>query len=223
LLVGAFVAWFALTETFVHDTRYSMPMLVYLAVIGTGWIVYLSRPVRLAAAAVLALVAIANTLATSFGVGDTVLAANGPVSAQGHATTLQHSGQIVVYSNGGFQVAGPKRDGNMLGMLQALRRAGVLGVTWNVYQAQEPDFSEVGVNALLYVADLKSLVGIGETELTSHDAIFAHEAIKPAEPPPCVTLDDGTGVWVRLGNPKAHGARDYCPLPKPHLYGPAEP
>jgi hypothetical protein len=32
-----------------------------------------------------------------------------------------------------------------------------------------------------------------------------------------VRLDDGTGVWVRIGNPEAAGARDYCPLPKPHF------
>lgn len=225
LLVGSFVAWLAITETFVHDTRYSMPMLVYLAVIGTGWIVQLRPSARIAAALALGLVALANTLATSFGVGDTVLAANGQNDANGHATTLQHAGQIVVYSNGGFQVAGPKRDGDMLGMLQALRHEGVTTVLWSGAQAQGADFSSEGLLPLVRIAGLKYLLAeqVSVSGLDRHSAIFAHEPISAKEPPPCVALDNGTGVWVRLGNPNAHGARDYCPRPRPHFYGPAEP
>ncbi|HEV7163089.1 MAG TPA: hypothetical protein VGN25_07545 [Solirubrobacteraceae bacterium] len=37
--------------------------------------------------------------------------------------------------------------------------------------------------------------------------------LRPGKQPPCVQLDDGTGIWVRLGYPFAPGARDYCPAP----------
>jgi 4-amino-4-deoxy-L-arabinose transferase-like glycosyltransferase len=227
LLLGSFIAWFAITETFVHDTRYSLPLQVYLAVIGTGWILQLPRTGRIAASAAVVLVALANTFATSFGVGDTVLAATGPSDALGHATTLQHAGQIVVYNPGGFLVAGPKRDGDMLGMLRALERQGVTGVTWSAEQATEQDFTDIGVTVLSKIAGLAILEHLAAPtpvgSLTKRDAIFAHGPVKPGESPPCVTLSDGTGVWVRLGNPYAHGEQDYCPLPTPRFYGPKQP
>ncbi|MFZ1927317.1 MAG: hypothetical protein WAU42_14395 [Solirubrobacteraceae bacterium] len=54
-LVGGLVAWLAITLTPHHDIRYDMPLMPYLAVIGTGWIVHLSRVPRLLAASVLVL------------------------------------------------------------------------------------------------------------------------------------------------------------------------
>lgn len=217
LMVGAFVSWFAITETFVHDTRYSMPLLVYLAVIGTGWIVQLPGRWRIAAAAALVAVVAANTLTTTFGLGKTVVLAHGGTTAEGHATTLQHRGQLVVFSNEGFQVAGPKRDGDMLGVLTALRREGVQGVVWNPEQAYEPAFSTVGITVLARIVHLAILSG--ESKLDRHTAAFVHETIVPGEPPPCVPLYDGTGVWIFIGDPKARGARYYCPVPEPHYYG----
>ena len=44
LTVGAFVAWLILTETYFHDTRYSMPLLLYLAVFAGGLDRALQRP-----------------------------------------------------------------------------------------------------------------------------------------------------------------------------------
>jgi hypothetical protein len=216
LAVGAFLAWAFLTETFVHDTRYSMPLLVYLAVFGAGWIVRLGRRGRIAAMAVLVVVALANTLGASFGVGG-----EASISLPGASpASLSQPGVVTFYSNGGFLVSGPHRDGDLLAVLQALRREGVRAVEWPPEQALEPDFSEGGVVALLQIAGLEQ---VGEhvpaEELTRRDAVLAHRKVRSNIPRPCVLLDDGTGVWVRIGDPLAAGARDYCPLPKPHFYG----
>ncbi len=216
LTVGAFVSWAILTETFIHDTRYSMPLLVYLAVFAAGWIVRLPRRGRIAASAVLALVALANTLGTSFGVGAPVRTALPGASGAG----LQQAGDITLYENTGFLVGGPRRDGDFLAMLQALRRNGVREISWPSSQSLESDFSSGGVEALRAIAGLELVPGgIRVSRLTRRQAFLSHERITPGEPPPCVTLDDGTGIWVRLGNPEARGAQDYCPLPKPHFYG----
>ena len=69
LLAGAFLTWLINTITPHHDIRYGMPLIVYLAVIATGWIVCLPRKARLVAIVVLAFGVAANTLGITFGVG----------------------------------------------------------------------------------------------------------------------------------------------------------
>jgi hypothetical protein len=219
LAVGAFVGWLAITQTFVHDARYSEPLLFYLAVIGTGWIVRLPRRGRAVAASVLAIVALANTLGTSFGVGG-VAALTKP---RWWGTSVQQLHPDPIYSNVGFLVSGPKRDGDMLAMLRALRRQGVEAVEWPAEtQVLQPDFSSIGVLVLAQIATLTPLEQVELSTLNRHVAALEHESISAGSAPPCVRLDDGTGVWVRLGNPLARGAQDYCPLPKPHFYGPRQ-
>jgi Dolichyl-phosphate-mannose-protein mannosyltransferase len=216
LLVGAFLSWALLTETFVHDTRYSMPLLVYLAVFGAGWIVRLPRRGRIAATAALVLVALANTLGASFGVGGRV-AVTLPGASK---TALERPGTVIVFDNSGYLVAGPRRDGDLLAMLQALHRAGVRDLTWPADAVLGPDFSQGGLVALATIAGLGQVPEKAHNdELTREDAVLSHDRASGNGPPPCVRLDDGTGIWVRIGNPLAPGARDYCPLPKPHFYG----
>jgi hypothetical protein len=213
LTVGAFLGWAIVTQTFVHDIRYGMPLLIYLAVFGAGWIASLKRRWQIAAATALALVAVANTLSASFGIGG-----RASVTLPGaSATALEKPGTITFLNNQGFLVAGPQRDGDLLAMLQALRRQGIRRVAWIAATALEPDFSEEGVEALIQIAGLEPLSGVEASALTRQDAILAHGTLEG--PPPCVRLDDGTGVWLRIGNPEAPGAKDYCPLPKPRYYG----
>jgi hypothetical protein len=216
LAIGSLVAWFAITETFVHDTRYSMPILVYLAVFGAGWIVRLPRPGRAVATTALVLAAAANTLGVSFGVGETLR-----LQLPGANTSfLQAPGILTVYSNEGFLVAGPQRDGDMLATLRELKRNGVQVVVWHHLKA-EPNFSNAGLKALAKIAGLPARNGYPvPATLNRHDAILAHGPIEPGETPPCVRLSDGTGVWIRLGNPNARGALDYCPPRHPQFYGP---
>jgi xanthosine utilization system XapX-like protein len=216
LTIGAFLAWAILTETFVHDIRYSMPLLVYLAVFGAGWIARLGPPARIAAATALVVVAIVNTLGTSFGAGGSLT-----VRIPGAASVgLGDLRTLTVYDNQGFLVSGPRRDGDLLATLSALRRNGVREVFWPFEEALAPDFSEGGVDALVAIAGLSGVPeGTPESALTSRDAVLSHGQPGPGVPPPCVRLDDGTGVWVRIGDPLVPGAKDYCPLPKPHFYG----
>ena len=218
LTVGAFVGWLAVTMTYAHDVRYGMPLLVYLAVFGSGWIVRLAPRWRAIAATALALVAVANTLGVGFGVGK-------PVEFTLPGTKyedLEVPGKVAIFENGGFAIGPPTREGDLLAMLRALRRNGVSTVTWPPRDALEPDFTEIGVSDLVRIAGLSTMGANAARTLTRQDAVFIHTKIVPGETPPCVNLEDHTGVWVRIGNPNAPGAQDYCPLPKPHFYGPKE-
>jgi hypothetical protein len=201
--------------TALHDVRYDMPLMPYLAVIGTGWIVHLPRTARLAATGLLVVAVAANTLGTTFGVGGQV------------ETKLVHSppasqalpDRVVFYSNqGGLGVAGPHRDGNLPGLLRALRPTGVRGVAWSLAQSQEPDFSSEGLIPLALIAGLDYTKN--PEAVVSIPAVVGliHESVTPRSPPTCTRLSDGTGVWVLRRNLATRKLELYCPFPHPHFY-----
>ncbi len=217
LTVGALVAWFAITETFVHDTRYSMPLLLYLAVFGSGWIVRLPRTGRMIGTGALVLVVIANTLATSFGIGGALrMTLPGAKPA-----LLDNPGVLTFYSNGGFLVAGPRRDGDVLRLMQALHRNGVHVITWANIASEEPppeltpSFSSAGLEAFALIAGLELAKGAPSTR---SEATLGHGPVEASHAPPCVKLSDGSGVWIRLGNPNVPDVKDYCPFRHPAYY-----
>jgi hypothetical protein len=214
-LVGGFVAWLTMTLTALHDVRYDMPLMPYLAVIGTGWIVQLPRIARLAATGVLVLAVAANTLGTTFGVGgkvETTLVRSPPV-------TPALADRIVFYSNQGFLVAGPKRDGDVLALLRALRRDGVTVVGWNVSQSKDPAFSFEGVRALALIAGLLPIYEPGQVPAGSTAAGLIHQSNPPVAPRACITrLSDGSVVFAVRHNPASGRNALYCPFRHPQFY-----
>jgi 4-amino-4-deoxy-L-arabinose transferase-like glycosyltransferase len=214
-LVGAVVAWLAITLTPHHDLRYDMPLMPYLAVIGTGWIVHLPRAPRLAAVALLVLAVLANTLGTSFGVGgqmEAKLLSSPP-------NTEAYPDRVVLYSNRGFLVAGPQRDGDVPGLFKALRGEGVEVVAFHITQIEAADFSGEGLGPLAMIAGLLPSV---ETALASSSAsavTVIHQSRSPASPPACTTLSDGTGVWLLRLDGLSGQLTYYCPLRRPQYYG----
>jgi 4-amino-4-deoxy-L-arabinose transferase-like glycosyltransferase len=218
LLVGGIVAWLAITMTPHHDIRYGLPLLPYFAVIATGWTAYMNRAVRLAAIGVVALAVAANTLGTTFGVGgrtEIKLVSSPPRDSEAEP------GQVVLYSNTGFLVAGPKRDGNVPGLLSALQQASVRQVAFDSPQHEDrSDFSNSGVAALSLIAGMTVAL---ETRLPS-DATpsvvgLVHRPITPQAPPSCTRLSDGTGVWVVRYDAAERRLSLYCPFRQPSFYG----
>jgi 4-amino-4-deoxy-L-arabinose transferase-like glycosyltransferase len=213
--VGAFVAWLFITLTPSHDIRYGIPLLPYLAVIATGWIVYLPRAAARAAIAVLVLGVIANMLGTTFGLGNTVkvvLVHPPPHGEQG-------ADAVTFYSTTGFLVAGPTRDGDVPGLLEALRREGVRTVAWMRSQGRAPDFSSEGLLPLTRIARLSRVL----TEAPAYSryakaATLIHQRVGAHAPPACTRLSDGTGVWVVRHDVATGELALYCPTLRPQFY-----
>ena len=218
LAIGAFVAWLAITETFIRDPRYSMPLLVYLAVFGVGWIMRVSRAARAAAVTALGIVGMINVTGISFGVARTV-----SLELPGaHPNLLQHPGVLTFYTDGRDSLGtGPHTDGDMLGTLRALRRNGVVSIVLEGSTSADEAFSAPGMFVLDGIAGLGTVFDnrVSSASLTRRYASLRNGPIRTGETPPCVRLDNGTGVWIRLGDPYAAGARDYCPSRRPALYG----
>jgi Dolichyl-phosphate-mannose-protein mannosyltransferase len=214
LLVGGLIAWLAITLTPHHDIRYDMPLMPYLAVIGTGWIVHLSRVPRLLATGLLVVAVAANTLAITFGVGKPV-----EVKLVGYPpNTEAFPDRVVLYSNAGFLVAGPRRDGDVPGLLDTLKNEGADAVVISLRQSEGPDFGIEGLFPLFMIA--KMLPSLEPALLSTSTAVVAlvHQAISRGLPPTCTTLSDGTGVWVLRLDPISGKIELYCPFHNPHYY-----
>lgn len=206
LAFGAFVAWAALTETYVHDPRYGIPIIVYLAVFAAAWVSRLPRSARAVAATLLVLIALANSLGVSFGVGQRVTTA--PPSAY-----IQQPGSLTFYANYGFWVGPPARDGDLLGLMRALRRNGVRYVSWYSEHESEIEYSFPGIAVLARIAGLEVPRKQVDSATAGRDhAFLIHGGRAPGFHLPCIKLRDGAGVWVRLGGSRSIQGWDYCPL-----------
>jgi 4-amino-4-deoxy-L-arabinose transferase-like glycosyltransferase len=201
LAVGALVTWIALTETYVHDPRYGIPIVVYPALFAAGWVSRLPRAARSLLAVALVLVAAANSLGVGFGVGRTV-AIGAPTA------TYQQPGRLTFYAASGLWLGAPAPEGNMLGLLRTLRRRGVLAIRWSSPSEDETVFSFAGIIALARIARLGVASESIDPLAAGRDIAFLrHGPLIAGLPPPCTTLQGDLGVWVRLGGSRSWS---YC-------------
>ncbi|HEY3827578.1 MAG TPA: glycosyltransferase family 39 protein [Solirubrobacteraceae bacterium] len=215
LLGGCFLTWFIITLTPHHDIRYGMPLIAYVAVIATGWIVCLPRAPRIAAIAVLVVGVVGNTLGVTFGVGQetTIALAHPPPN------TEQLPDRIIFYATNAFVNAAPSRDGDVPGLLDALHRNGVRTIVLNLEQSGRPDFSFEGLLPLIRIAGLASVTTREPEFARSAQAVtLIHEPVAAHDPPPCTRVSDGTGVWVVRYNTAARKLKLYCPTRRPQVY-----
>jgi len=214
-LGGGFAAWLAITLTPHHDIRYGLPLLAFLAVVGTGWITALPRTASLAASCALVLAVTAATLGIDFGVGQeaTLALINRPPS------TEQHPDKIIFYSTSGFLASAPRRDGDVPGLLQELHREGLQTVAWSIAQTSAPDFSWEGLKPLALMSGMTPVL-TRRLEFSSRSSVatLVHTPVRARAQPTCTRLSDGTGVWVVRYDPSARELALFCPTHRPRFY-----
>lgn len=214
LLGGLGGSWLLLTLLMHKDMRYTLPMIVYLAVLGTAWIVRLPRPARGLVAAGLAAAVVAATVGATFGVGGPV-----PVRPPGNLGAALGVGvpprdRVIVYANHNYLVAGPRRDGNMLELLRGLNDAGISEVFWDpgISGPEHPDFNGSGLTMLARVAGMSVAKRIAEQAVLPGQGLLIYERPR-RDWAPCLRFGSGMGVWVLVfpvdGRPDR--AVPYCP------------
>jgi hypothetical protein len=229
LLGGALVSFVGITLVLLKDPRYSLPALIYLAVLGTAWIPKLTpRLVPFLTAAVV-LVACASVAGVAFGLGGhdyklrIALPGAYPEKPPGDRF-------ITVYSTMGWILGPPESgDGEVLAMLRGLRREGVRKINFCCTEksppgsviggANRPDFNTIGLDVMSREAGLKFTRD--QTELRPTD-VFLVARPPIADAPPCQRFRDGTALYAVLGNPIGKPFSRYtfiCPGRKPAVYG----
>jgi hypothetical protein len=209
-----------------HDVRYSEPLIVYLAVLGSGWIALLRRRWQLLAGGALGLAVVAATLGATFGVGDSTGSRSPPVlpgnQRAPHGEGVPPLHRLTLYSTHNFMVSGPRDGGDVLGLLKELRDDGIRRVAW--FSEWAPltyvDFNNHGLGTFALIAQVEVPFGVVDLGRLGRDTAVLIPEPRLGRARPCVRLSGGMGLWIRLGNPGAKGARDYCPRFSPPVYGP---
>jgi len=194
LVGGLFVSWLLLTF-FLHfkDNRYALPVLVYLAVIGTFWIVTLARPWRQLATVAVAVLAAMNFAAVSFGLGKAVT-----VHVPGYPTRVPDQGDLTFYTSNGWLTGGPERGGDIPGIVE---REVDRGVKTLGFEPGGPIF--FNANGLAALASLNEVKVTMDPKTLPRDGLFVFTRdAKGRFSRPCVTASDGTPVFFARGGQK---------------------
>jgi 4-amino-4-deoxy-L-arabinose transferase-like glycosyltransferase len=194
LLIGGLVGYLAVSYLRHKDPRYTLPILVYVAVLGTFWIPSIARS-RLRTGVTVAIVAIAalNFAGMSFGIGGTQRVM---LALPGAESNMIFPWQLTLYENVGWLRGGPQHDGDVRGLLTGLHKTGITAI------AMDPDVNEIDF----------SILGIGPVAESVNVAVLAAPAAGPQyaylllhtpgsrDPRPCQRLNDGSGVYVVSGS-----------------------
>jgi 4-amino-4-deoxy-L-arabinose transferase-like glycosyltransferase len=196
LLGGLFVSWLGMTMITHKDPRYSLPALIYMAVLGSGWIATAKHGRKLLTGALVAVVAI-NLIGVSAGLG-TRLRVTFPGAPK---SSVLAERSITLYSPDGWLRGKPEHDGDVLALLRGLKRIGVRTVTFDAASSNDINFNTSGLQVMAFEAGLPPTFVYDPAALGPHDAFVLRHFPTPGDPPPCQRLNDGSGVYVVLGNP----------------------
>jgi 4-amino-4-deoxy-L-arabinose transferase-like glycosyltransferase len=229
LLGGALVSYVGITMITIKDPRYSLPALVYMAVLGTAWITQVTPRLRpWLTAAVLVIVA-ASFASVAFGLGGSnyrlrvTLPGPSPEEPQGERA-------LTLYATTGWLQGPPEtRDGDLRALMRGLHRAGVRGAAFCCGHerpevgidggAERVDFNVSGLVVAAKEAGIHYVEQ--QAELGPRNVFVMARAPVPGLPP-CQTLRDGTGIYVVLGSPLGKPFTRYafiCPGRTPKIYG----
>lgn len=210
LLGGLFGSWLLLTLVMHKDMRYTLPTIVYLAVLGTAWIARLERRPQMVATAALAAAVVATTLGMTFGVGGAVPARPPGNLGAALGVGVPPRNRVVFYANHDYLVAGPRRATDMLRFMRGLRRIGVRRIYWDpaVSGPEHEDFNGAGLETLGRIAGLAVADVIAPGFILPHYALLWYQPAR-SNSKPCLRFENGWGVWALLG--RDGGAVPYCP------------
>jgi 4-amino-4-deoxy-L-arabinose transferase-like glycosyltransferase len=219
LLAGLVVGYGVTVASIHNDARYMVPLVVYLAVLGTAWFARAPRRlVRVGGTVALLAVVLANLTMTSSGRGPHVA-----IAVQDRYASYVGSGHAEVLSPVGHVTGGPKRGGDLAAVLRAVHDAGGRRIKFEVASIGVSTlFNGAGATLLAErMGGLKVVTGDGLVELGDRDVLAFRRADGAAGAPPCAAIGDGTGVYLRLGADlrRPGGTRRlYCPTRVPATY-----
>ena len=220
LLGGVAFSYVAMSLVHHKDIRYTLPALVFVAVIGAGWIAEVhGRRLRVALAALLVAVCVANFVGVSTGLGTEI-----KIALPGACATCPsplHERYLRIFATDGWLRAKPARGGDVLGLLRGLRRLGYEEVAFDGPAANSPDFNGSGIEAIARIAGLRVLP-LGNLAVPPGAVYLRRRYPEPGAQAACRRLDDGSSVYVILHDASLPPDRLtlVCPGREPAIYGP---
>jgi hypothetical protein len=218
-LVAALLVGIVLSVALTHnDVRYTMPLLVFVALLGTAWFAEASRRwLRVGAGALLAVICLLNVFTVSTGDGpDIRFHVGGPGSDAVY--NAPEGGFVHVFSTEGFLVSGPTRASDVLAELRAAHRQGARQVAIDRINVGPSEYNAAGITVLAHFAGLQVAPNNDYAALGPRD-LFVTGGSSSAEP--CQRVVSGEGVYFELGPdvaPVSSADNLVCPTRSPDTY-----
>ena len=192
LLGGAVLSYLGMTVLLHKDPRYTLPILVYVAVLATGWIATLRlRRWRAALSAAVVVIAALYLVGVSSGIGGAVR-----IRLPGAQQTAIAQGQLTLYETTGWLRGGPVHDANIQALLSGLRTAGIRDVL--LFPTGDPiDFNIAGLTYMAVAEGLR--VNDAGAFPAAQQASLILSPAGLAAPPPCQRMNDGSRLYVVRG------------------------
>jgi hypothetical protein len=200
LLAGGVFSYLVMTYLTHKDPRYSLPLLVYVAVMGTFWMVGIRHTVlrRVVIGGVIALAAL-SVESMQIGIGG-IHRAMIPLPG-GQSDNLIFPYKLTVYENQGWLRGPPQHDADARWLIRGLKREGY--TTLSIDQSvNDLDFSELGLTPVAFS------LGVQVPQLTTenapgpapHEVFLLLRSPQAGGPPPCMTLTDGNQIFAVSGD-----------------------
>jgi 4-amino-4-deoxy-L-arabinose transferase-like glycosyltransferase len=190
LAAGALVSYGCLTWISLKDPRYALPMLPYLAILGTGWIPLLRARARAVAAAGISAVALLNVVMTVWGTGapGSILIKGAPGQSQGR--------QLTFWLPQGWIAGRPESSSAIVDVMRAAHANGIDAIAFDP-GANQSRFNHPGLDILSRVA--KVPIAIPFDPNNPREVVISNRNPPLADRKPCGMLSDGTGIYLSRG------------------------
>jgi 4-amino-4-deoxy-L-arabinose transferase-like glycosyltransferase len=217
-IVAALLVGMVLSVALTHnDLRYTMPLLVFVALLGTAWFATAAqRWLRVGAGTALAIVCVLNVFTVSTGDGPNV--AFHVNAATDAANGAPQAGDVHLFSTDGFVVAGPSRSSDVLAQLRAARRQGARQIAIDRLNVGPSEYNAAGVTVLAHFAGLDVAPNNDYAALGPRDLYVTGGE---SSAPPCQRVVTGEGVYFELGAdvaPVSSADTLVCPTRSPDTY-----
>lgn len=190
LVAGALVSYAGLTWISLKDPRYMLPMLPYLAVLGTGWIELLRHRWRTAAIAAIGGVALLNVVMTIWGTGPIgkLYIKGAPGNSQGR--------QLTFWLPQGWIAGRPETSSAIEDVMRAAHAGGIEAIAFDP-GANQSRFNHPGLDIQSREAGIP--IAIPYDFNNRHNAVISNRNPPLEGEVPCGMLSDGTGIYLTRG------------------------
>jgi 4-amino-4-deoxy-L-arabinose transferase-like glycosyltransferase len=219
-LLGGLVVAIVLAVALTHnDTRYTMPLVVYVGILGSAWFATSGRRwLRVGAGSLLAVIAALNLVTASTGEGPAWVPRTGIGSA-----TVPYAGDLSVFSTAGWLVGRPESSGNVQHQLELARQQGAHYVAIDRVRVGTSEYNVTGLGMLVRFAGLEVAPEDDYAALGPRDIFVTSGS---SEAPPCGHAADGTPIYYELGRnvqPVASADNLICPGRSSQTYAAPSP
>jgi hypothetical protein len=207
LVIGGMISYLGCTYISLKDPRYTLPAMVFIAALATGWLPSLSGRARAIAATALVVFASTTFVGTSFGLGSEIA-----IRLPGSPPTLLGERSIRLYSPNGYLASAPRDDSAVARLMRTLKARGM--DTVELDPGGDATWNTNGLELLMGEYGLRRPPAYDPAHLAPGTVFLTRHLLRPGVPKPCGRISGSWGIYlIKGGNAAVPFAQYklYCP------------